>query len=56
MRLILLVMVVALGFDAYAYSGAYTQATVREVSRGVQRLAGSIATETERTTPPRPRA
>lgn len=53
MRLVLLVMVVALGVDAYAYSGAYTQATVREVSRGVQRLAGNMAAEPERPTPPR---
>jgi hypothetical protein len=54
MRLLLLVMVVALGVDAYAYSGAYTQATVNEVSRGVHRLTSNISTDSEQPTPPRP--
>jgi hypothetical protein len=51
MRLLLLVMVVALGVDAYAYSGAYTQATVNEVSRGVHRLTSNISKKSE---PPAP--
>jgi hypothetical protein len=56
MRLVLLVMVVALGIDAYAYSGAFTQATVNVVSSQVRNLASRIDANTpsERPTPPRP--
>ena len=52
MRLVLVVIAVALGIDAYAYSGFYTQATVREASHTIQRLVGDIRTESE--PPPRP--
>ena len=54
MRLVLLVIAVALGIDAYAYSGFYTQATVSEVSHTAQRLVGNIRTESEPSIPPRP--
>jgi hypothetical protein len=54
MRLLLLVMVVALGVDAYAYSGAYTQATVNEVSRGFHRLTSNISKESKQPTPLQP--
>ena len=56
MRLVLLVIVAVLVVDAYAYSGHYTQATVHEISKGVQRLASNISTnsESERPRPPRP--
>jgi hypothetical protein len=56
MRLILLILVVLLGIDAYAFSGAYTQYAVHEVSTGVQRLASRIdaKTDSERPAPPRP--
>ena len=56
MRLLLLALVILLGIDAYAFSGAYTQYAVREVSTGVQRLAAKIdgRTDTEEPTPPRP--
>jgi hypothetical protein len=54
MRLLLLAMVIVLGVDAYAYSGAYTQATVNEVSRGVHRLTANISKDSEQPTPPRP--
>jgi hypothetical protein len=47
MRLILLVLVILLGIDAYAFSGAYTQYAVHEVSNGVQRLASRIDTKTD---------
>jgi hypothetical protein len=55
MRLILLIFVVLLGIDAYAFSGAYTQYAIREVSTGMQRLASRIDANTdfERPTPPR---
>jgi hypothetical protein len=58
MRLILLVLVVLLGIDAYAFSGAYTQYVVREVSTGMQRLAARIDPnpDSERPAPPRPSA
>jgi outer membrane murein-binding lipoprotein Lpp len=54
MRLILLVLVVVLGIDAYAFSGAYTQAAVHEVATGVQRLTSKIDPNSnpERPTPP----
>jgi hypothetical protein len=56
MRLVLLVLVIILGIDAYAYGGAYTRATVATISSGVQTLASKIDTNTnsERPTPPRP--
>jgi hypothetical protein len=56
MRLILLVLVIVLGIDAYAYSGAFTQAAVQSISTGVQRLASKIDANanSERPTPPRP--
>jgi hypothetical protein len=54
MRVVLLVIAVALGIDAYAYSGFYTQATVREASHTIQRLVGDIRTESEPPAPPRP--
>jgi hypothetical protein len=54
MRLVLLVIAVALGLDAYAYGGFYTQATVREVSHTIQRLVGNIGSEAEPPAPPQP--
>ena len=57
MRLVPAILVVAIGVDAYAYSGHYTQATVHEISQGVQRLASNISSnssDTERPVPPRP--
>jgi hypothetical protein len=54
MRLILLVLLIALAIDAYAFSGAYTQATVHEITARVQKLASNIEVPSERPTPPRP--
>ncbi|MPZ56333.1 MAG: hypothetical protein GEU91_07480 [Rhizobiales bacterium] len=54
MRLILLMMVVALGVDAYAYSGAYTQAAVKEISTRVEALASDFAADSKQPVPPRP--
>jgi hypothetical protein len=50
--LILLVLIALLAIDAYAYSGAFTQAAVHEVTAQVQKLASRI--DAERPTPPRP--
>jgi hypothetical protein len=56
MRLILLVLAVAFGIDAYAYSGAYTQATVAEISSKVHQITSDMNTDTNsaRPMPPRP--
>ena len=54
MRLFLLVVIVALGVDAYVFSGAYTQTAVHEVTARVQALASNIDTKSEQPVPPRP--
>jgi hypothetical protein len=55
MRLVLLICAIALGIDAYAYSGRYTQAAVNEITTQVQQLASRIDTKSnpEQPAPPR---
>jgi hypothetical protein len=53
-RLFLLIIIVALGLDAYFYSGAYTQTAVHAVSVQVRSLASNIDSKSERPTPSQP--
>jgi hypothetical protein len=54
MRRVLLVGLIAFAVDAYVFSGAYTQATVREITAQVQKLASNSDVPSEQPTPPRP--
>jgi hypothetical protein len=40
-RLILLIALVAVGYDAYAFQGYYTRAAVSQVETGIQRLSAT---------------
>lgn len=56
MRLILLICVVVLGVDAYAYSGHFTQTAVNTITTQVQQLASRMDTKSnsEQPAPPHP--
>ena len=45
MRLILLLAVIALAVDAFYYSGAYTQAVVRQVVSTAQQIQSRVGDE-----------
>ncbi len=56
-RLVLFLALLAVGYDAYAYQGAYTRAAVGQIEAGIQRLSamtGDARTGDTRTgnTPP----
>ncbi len=38
-RIVLLIALVAVGYDAYAFQGYYTRAAVAQVETGIQRLS-----------------
>ncbi len=38
-RLVLFLALLAVGYDAYAYQGAYTRAAVGQIEAGIQRLS-----------------